>query len=126
MFYYLLPAVPCAVKLNGSYVGRAGENYSIIDIDDGLIELLPVNSTYMPVTYLVGKNGLPSASVKDYDLGGGRLLIPVFSRKIFSDFKLIGRRSFTFYSGEVYVTCYAENGIRLICENKWDMHIDSI
>lgn len=126
MFYYILPAVPCAVKFNGAYLGKAGENYSIIDAEDGLLELLPVDSSYMPITYLIGKSNVKSVSVKDYDLGGGRLIIPIFGRRIFSDFRLIGRKSFPTFSGEVYVTCYAENGIRLICENRQDMHIESV
>ncbi|MBQ7642685.1 MAG: hypothetical protein IJS67_02165 [Clostridia bacterium] len=126
MYYYLLCATPCAVKLNGEYIGKASENYSIIDADAGLMEIIPLCDGYHSVNFLIGKDCEESQNMKIIDLSGGFLLIPVFKRTIFSDFKMIKREVVPFSYGEVAVTCYAENGVRLIAENKSDLEVESI
>lgn len=127
MFYYLLCSTPCAVKLDGAFIGKATENYSIIDSEGGLIEFLPTDQSYGEITFLPSENYNSTKDVKVFNLGKeGKLVIPVFKRKLFSDFKLIGRREISFYSGKVYLTCYQENGIRLICENSTDMQVESV
>ena len=49
MYLYFLSSVPCAVKFNGRYIGKASENYSIIPSEKGLIEFIPFSANYVPV-----------------------------------------------------------------------------
>ena len=126
MFYYLLSSTPCAVKLNGGYKGVASDNYSVIEASDALIELTPLDGSYSSVNFLVGENAKEQKNIKKFPLGGGELIIPVFDRKMFSDFKLIGRQKFDFFRYKTYLTCYAENGVRLILETASDMKAESV
>lgn len=126
MFYYILCSTPCAVKLNGEYVGRAAENYSIIDLSAGLVEFLPIDATYAETAILLGGKE-KSEPHRLFDLGkNAKLIIPAFKRKMFSDFKLLKRFDNDFRFGKVYTTCYAENGVRLIVENERDMNVQSL
>ena len=126
MFYYLMCSTPCAVKLNGEFIGKASCNYSIIDADEGLIELLPEDETYGETAFYLGndndfKNGRVLSLGKE-----GKLVIPKFKRRLFSDFKLLGRREINFSKSKLFLTCYAENGVRLVLETYGDMNAECL
>lgn len=125
MIYYALCSVPCAVKLNGSYIGKAGGNYSIFESDGGLIEFLPLSSSYLSVSFVLD-DGASTENMRFFDLGGGFLLIPVFARQRFSDFRLIDKRIFDSSFGKTAITCYAENGARLTVENSSGFTVENL
>ena len=127
MYVYILCSVPCAVKIDGRYAGNASYNYKILETDGNcLLEFLPSSPYYAPLSYFIGEKPKTTENVKIIDLYGGYLMIPAFRRTVFSDFKLIGRKTFDVGGGRVAVTCYAENGIRLIVERGEYMAAESL
>ena len=126
MLYYLLCATPCAVKRNGAYAGRADANYSIFETEGEFFEIVPLSSTYAPASYFIDPSLKADETLKIYDMGGAKLLIPVFRRRLFSEFRLVGRKELVVGGSRTTVTCYAENGVRLIAENSSDVAVESL
>ena len=126
MFNYFLCFVPCAVKLNGRFIGTASENYSVLDADDGFVEFVPLSPLRSPVCMMLSKTPKSERNVKIIDLYGGFLIMPVFPRRLFSDFKLLGVKDFDTRYGRARLTCYAENGVRLIAETQNAMSVENI
>ncbi|MBQ7373991.1 MAG: hypothetical protein IJW64_05470 [Clostridia bacterium] len=126
MLYYLLCATPCAVKLNGDYVGTAGQNFSFLEFDEGFLEFLPLDQTFFPTSLFINKNTTSNTqNTKIIDLYGGFLLIPQFFKKLSSDFKLIEKRIFPL-SNPVTVSCYNHGGVKLYLSNETDFFIDGL
>lgn len=126
MLYYFLCATPCAVKLNGEFVGTADQNFTFLDLDEGFLEFIPLDQTFYQVNLYLDKKPVKSAqNVKIIDLYGGLLIIPQFSKKLFSEFRLIAKQSFSL-SKNVGVSCYNHGGVKLFlsCEN--DFFIDGL
>ncbi len=125
MIYYLLCPVPCAVKLNGEYIGKATDNYSVFESDGGLMELLPLSSSYLPVNCILD-DGISSPNMRFFDLGGGILIIPVFARQQFSDFRILAKKIFDAQPSKTAVTCYTENGARITIENSFGFTVENL
>lgn len=127
MFFYLTCAVECAVKLDGKYVGRAGENYFIFETDkETLIELLPLDNVCLPLNYLLTPKPKTTQNMRIIDLCAAYLLIPSFARRSVTDFKLLGHGRYEFNCGQVAVNCYSENGVRLVVETAGDMFVTTL
>ena len=56
MFYYLYCKIPCAVKVNGDYVGVASKNLKYFEKDNCFLELIPLDPTYAAFTIFLDKN----------------------------------------------------------------------
>ncbi|MBQ4098649.1 MAG: hypothetical protein IJC87_00800 [Clostridia bacterium] len=126
MLYYFLCATPCAVKLNGEYVGKASENFCFLEFDEGFLEFIPLDQTFFPVSLFLDKtaqNNFQNAQI--IDLYGGFLIIPAFSKKISSDFKVISKHSFSL-SKPISVSCYNHGGVKLFLSNGDDFFIDGL
>ena len=126
MFCYILSSAECAVKLNGKYSGKCSGNYFVFECEETLIELVPLDNERLPVAYLFEKGAESTPNMKVYDLKNGYLLLPVFSRRAVTDFKMIGRGKARFSVGTVSVACYGENGVKLVVETERDAYIESL
>lgn len=127
MLCYLTCGVESAIKINGEFVGKAGENYFIFEAEDGsLLEILPLDNTYLPITRLISGEVGKFSDMRIIDLCGCFLLIPKFSRRSVTDFKLLGHGRIEFSVGTVAVNCYSENGVRLVVETADDMFITGL
>lgn len=126
MIYYLYSPKSAAVKIDGTFAGLADGNYFAFEADDALVEITPLDNSFLPVTaYLCGDaQSLPQ--LKIIDMRGGILLIPEFSHRFVTDFKLLFRGRKEFSVGALAVTCYAENGVRLVVETAKDMYVESL
>ena len=79
MICYLLCLIPCGVKVNGEYVGKASKNLTFIELSEGLIEFIPLSNSHLQTTYYFDENNPKSTqNIKIIDLYGGFLLIPSF------------------------------------------------
>lgn len=126
MFYYVLCATPCAVKINGNYVGIADENMNFFDLDKAFLEFIPLDSTFLPVNYFVSNTNSNSyQNVQIIDLYGGFLIIPHFVKRASSDFKMIGRKRFDF-SHPTFVTCFSQCGVKLCVTVNDEILVESI
>ena len=125
MFCYFLCATPCAVKLNGNFIGKASHNFSFIDANEGFFEFVPLDQSFSNVNFLLENKPIPSNTVRIIDLYGGLLIIPTFLRKPFGEFKMIGRKSFSFSNG-VTATCYNQGGVKLCITSGNDVFIESL
>ncbi|MDD6902758.1 MAG: hypothetical protein SPJ70_02865 [Candidatus Borkfalkiaceae bacterium] len=126
MIYYLYSSKSSAVKIDGKFVGVTDGNYFAFEADNALIEIIPLDNSWLPVTaYLSGEaQSLPQ--LKIIDMRGGTLLLPEFSHRFVTDFKLLFRGRKEFSVGALAVTCYSENGVRLIVETAKDMYVESL
>ena len=120
MFLYLSCATPCAVKVDGNYIGRASKNPSYIDIERGFIELIPESGEFNPFCLFFDEKRLDLVkNAKLIDLYGGFLLIPEFKRTISAEFKVIKTDSLEL--GEGYrCSVYYSGGARLMITSKGD------
>lgn len=126
MFCYFLCLIPCGVKVNGEYVGKASKNLTFIELSEGLIEFIPLSNSHLQTTYYFDENNPRSTqNIKIIDLYGGFLLIPSFSKRCDGEFKMIGRKEFNF-SKETSLSCYSQNGIKLCVNYGNDVFIESI
>ena len=126
MLYYFLCATPCAVKLNGAYVGIANQNFSFLDFDEGFLEFSPLDQSFYSTGLFFDRNGCSNTqNAKFIDLNGGILIIPSFTKKITADFKLFKKQTFSL-SRSISVSCYNHGGVKLFLSNETDFFIDSI
>ena len=125
MFYYFYCATPCAVKVNGEYVGIANENLSYVDAINPFFEFIPINANFLPVVKYVEETSTSDNFVQIIDLYGGFLLIPNFSKRIDGEYKSIGRKTFDL-TFPTFVSCYSQCGIKLCIEREGKIHTESI
>lgn len=126
MFYYTFCATPCALKFNGEYLGKVDENLSFIDVDDGFLEFIPIDSTFLPINCFLDKDHLNNNKfVQIIDLYGGFLIIPSFSKRVDPDFKMIGKRRFDF-AKPTEICCFSQCGIKLCVEREGMMLFESL
>lgn len=126
MFYYLTSPAECAVKLDGAYVGKCTENYFVFEAEETLLELVPLDGERLPIAFITSPNSRTSPNMKVYDLKGGILLVPIFSRRQTTNFKMIGYGKTQFSQGSVSVACYAENGVKLSVQTPSDALVESL
>ncbi len=114
MYLYFLSTLPCAVKYNGEYVGRASENYTVFPVKNGLYEFIPLASGYEETCFLWNEKQLnDNKNIKIIDLYGGFLIIPSFSRRAFTDFKELFFKTIEIGEIQVEIQVYIENGVKL-------------
>lgn len=114
MYLYFLSTLPCAVKYNGEYVGRASENYTIFPCKNGLYELIPLSSVYDETCFLWNDKPLDdNKNIKIIDLYGGFLIIPSFSKRAFADFKELFFKTEEVGDFQAEIQVYIENGVKI-------------
>lgn len=122
MYLYFLSYLPCAVKFNGEYIGKATENYSIKESEKGLYEFIPLRSGYLQSSFLWNeKLSDATENVQIIDLYGGFLIIPKFKRQIVSDYKELFFKTIDFPDFSASVEVFNENGCKLTvkcCDGK--------
>ncbi len=126
MIYYLYSSKTSAVKINGEFKGITDGNYFAFEADECLIEIIPLDNSWLPVTAYLCGNTQSALQLKVIDMRGGILLLPEFSHRFVTDFKLLFRGRKDFSAGPLAVTCYSENGVRLIVETANDMYVESL
>lgn len=126
MTYYLYAQTACAVKIDGNFVGTTDGNYFAFEADEYLLEVIPLDDRMLPVAFLVKNEPRKTPSMKVFDMRGGYLLIPVFSRRFVTDFRLLFRGRKEFSCGTLAVTCYSENGVRVVVETMKDMFVTTL
>ena len=50
MIYYLYSSKSSAVKIDGKFVGVTDGNYFAFEADNALIEIIPLDNSWLPVT----------------------------------------------------------------------------
>ncbi len=113
MTIYILSGTPCAVKLDGKYVGRASENYKILETDGGFLEFEPLDSSYSSVCIIIGKEPKGTKDARVFDIFGGFLIIPTFPRRLVTDYREIGSGKLETSAGTALFKVVSENGIKL-------------
>ena len=117
MYLYFLSPVPCALKVNGNFSGIVTENYSILLFTEGFYEMLPLSARRFPLRFELTKDMKAPDNIRIIDLYGGFLVIPDFPSYTGGRFCLFG---------EVLVTCYRGDGIRLIAESDNGLAIENL
>lgn len=127
MYLYFLSAVPCAVKFNGRYIGKASENYSIIPSEKGLIEFIPFSSNYVPVCLQWNEKTVDKCeNASIIDLYGAFLIIPNFKRQIVSEYESIFFKQVEYPDFIAEVSVYIENGVKISVTANGDKKTEGI
>ncbi len=127
MYLYFLSAIPCALKLNGEFLGVIGENYSILPYKNGLFEFIPLLRGYAPSCFILRKEQPDNnENARIIDLYGGFLIIPKFSERAASDFKELFFKTIDFPNFSVELRVYVENGIKISVRRGKDKTVKSI
>ena len=126
MYCYFLCDVPCAVKVDGAFIGVASKNLSFIESEKCFLEFIPLDESFDKICFLFDKTR-PSSSknTKIIDLYGGFLLIPQFFRKADGEFKLLDKKQFDLPIPTL-VTYFNKNGTKLCISNEKDFYIEHI
>ena len=126
MYCYFLCDVPCAVKVDGIYIGVASKNLSFIECDKCFLEFIPLDEGFDKICFLFDKNRpISSKNTRIINLYGGFLLIPQFFRKINGEFKLIDKKQFDLPIPTL-ATFFTQNGTKLCISNGKDFYIEHI
>ncbi len=126
MYLYFLSPVPCALKVNGNFSGIVTENYSILPFTEGFYEMLPLSARRFPLRFELTKDMKTPDNIRIIDLYGGFLVIPDFPSYTGGKFCLFGKQKIFLSRGEVLVTCYRGDGIRLIAESDNGLAIENL
>ena len=113
MILYILCSTPCAIKCDGKYLGCVGDDYGILETDECYLEFIPLDNSYLQTGLLIRGKPVRRGDVAVYDLDGGYLVAPSFSRKLVTDYRLIGKAAIPFSRGKVIAALESENGIKL-------------
>ena len=120
MFCYLSCATPCAVKLNGNFVGKASLNLTFLDIDEGFLEFIPLDQSFEPISYLFDeKHAYSTKNLQIIDLCGGFLLLPKFFKKTTGELKIVAKRVFHLYT-PVSVACFNQGDGKIVLQTEND------
>ena len=126
MFYYLYCKTPCAVKVNGEYLGIASVNLKYFEGENCFLELIPLDAHFVQTRVYLNKNILnEQKNCRIIDLYGGFLIIPNFTKQFSNDFTVIGKKTFDF-TYPLTVFCYNQGGVKLVLSNKLDVAVESI
>ena len=126
MYCYFLCDVPCAVKVDGAFIGVASKNLSFIESDKCFLEFIPLDESFDKVCLLFDKSRPISAkNTKIIDLYGGFLLIPQFFRKTSGEFKLIDKKAFDLPTPAL-ATYFNQNGAKLCISKENDFFVEAI
>ncbi|MBR2337455.1 MAG: hypothetical protein IKA61_05890 [Clostridia bacterium] len=126
MYCYFLCDVPCAVKLDGVYIGVASYNLSFIEREKCFLEFIPLDEGFEKICLLFNsQRPISTKNVRIIDLSGGFLLVPKFFRRSDGEFKMIGKKTLDL-SFPVNVTCFSQNGVKLCVATSDDFFIESL
>ncbi|MBQ8197755.1 MAG: hypothetical protein IJX16_03265 [Clostridia bacterium] len=125
MFYYFSAEYPCAIKVNGVYLGLIGLSVKNISSNQSsdFIEICPLNCAEPTINFLLDENFLnfPPPYVSITDLKGG-YLIKFTKSYTGGDFKVIGQEKYN----DLLVTVFNENGIKISLETQTDFLAEPI
>lgn len=114
MYLYILSFLPCAVKFNGEYIGKASENYAIKKAEKGFFEFIPLTGDFTPASFLwENKQPDDNENVQIIDLYGGFLIIPKFKKQVISDYKELFYKKIDFPDFSASLEVFNENGTKL-------------
>jgi len=125
MYFYFSSSIPCALKLNGIYLGTIYKTVKFIAIESGaspLVELCPISNKTENCNFILNEDFIanPPDNLAVTDLKGGYLLhLKAFSTC--SEFCLICQKKTDF----ALATLYNENGLKLTIETKNDFYIEN-
>ena len=126
MYCYFLCDVPCAVKVDGAFIGVASKNLSFIESDKCFLEFIPLDESFDKICFLFDKtHPVSSKNTKIIDLYGGFLLIPQFFRKSCGEFKLIDKKAFDLPIPTL-ATYFSQNGAKLCISKENDFYVEAI
>ena len=126
MYCYFLCDVPCALKVDGAFLGITSINLTYVETDRSFLEFIPLDESFEKVCLLFDKNNpVSTKNTKIIDLYGGFLLIPSFYRKNGGEFKLLSKKLFELTSPTL-VTCFNQNGVKLCINKQNDFYIESL
>ena len=126
MFNYFLSPTPCALKVDGAFVGLIGENYSVLPYTEGFYELLPLSSRMAPLSFVLKNRSVSSPDIRFIDLYKGYLILPKFPERSDGGFRFVGKKFFSFSRTEVLLTCYREDGVRLVAESRDGLAVERV
>ena len=125
MFCYLSSATPCAVKVNGEFVGKATVNLSFLDLEQAFLEFVPLDQALAPVCYFFDKKQpVSTKNMQIIDLYGGFLLAPKFIRQSQGELKIIAKKTFSF-TRPLYVTCFNQGDGKIFLSHERDVFIEN-
>lgn len=126
MYCYFLCDVPCAIKVNGAFIGVASKNLSFIECDKCFLEFIPLDEGFDKICFLFDKaRPISSKNTKIIDLYGGFLLIPQFFRRTDGEFRLIDKKAFDLPIPTL-VTYFNQNGHKLCISKENDFYVEAI
>ena len=125
MFCYISCATPCAVKVNGNFVGKASLNLTFLDIDKAFLEFIPLDSGFEPIYLSFDENHPYSTkNLQIIDLYGGLLLLPKFCKKATGELKLVAKRVFPLFK-PVSVACFNQGDGKIFLQTETDGFIEN-
>ena len=126
MYCYFLCDLPCAIKVDGSYIGVCSYNLSFIERDKCFLEFIPLDESFEKVCFLFDKeHPVSTKNTKIIDLYGGFLLIPTFNRRNDGEFKMLAKKELSLQTPTL-VTCFNQNGVKLCVSTSRDFLIESL
>ncbi len=126
MYCYFLCDVPCALKVDGAFLGVTSHNLRYVESERCFLEFIPLDESFENVSFLFDKNHpVSTKNTKIIDLYGGFLIIPQFYRKSDGRFTLLGKKSFDF-TYPTLVTCFSQNGVKLCVSKQNDFLIEEL
>lgn len=125
MFCYITSATPCAVKVNGEFVGKATVNPSFLDLEKAFLEFTPLDQSLAPVCYYFDKNQpVSSKNVQIIDLYGGFLLLPKFVRQPQGELKIVAKRTLPF-TRPLSVICFNQGDGKIFLTVDKDVYVEN-
>ena len=125
MFCYFSSATPCALKVNGNFVGKVTVNPSFLDLEQAFLEFVPLDQSLDCACYLLDKNQPVSCkNVQIIDLYGGFLFLPKFVRKSFGSTEIVVNKIFPL-NNPVQVSCFNQGDGKIFLRTESDLFIES-
>lgn len=125
MVYYFSAEYPCAIKVNGVYLGLIGQTVKNISSNASLdfVEICPINCQEPAINFLLNKDFLsnPPRYVSVTDLKGG-YLIKFTKSYSYGEFKVIAQEKYN----DILVTVFNEKGIKISLETQTDFFAEFV
>lgn len=125
MIYYFSSEYPCAIKVNGVYLGLIQRTIKSVqpNNDSDFVEICPLNCLEQAINFLLDQEFLthPPACVSVTDLKGG-YLIKFTKSYTGGDFKVISQEKYS----DLLVTVFNENGVKISLETQCDFLAENV
>ena len=120
MRYSLCSKTPCAVKLNGEYLGKSDLNLRYFDFDgDGVLHLIPFDNSLQEERIMLCECNKQNQPFKSYAFDGGYLIMPIFKSAFIPTFKNL----FSFELESVAVNLFIDGYAKLFICTKQNSNI---